>query len=325
MVGSPRLMRTVLLSLATALLLTAPAAAARSHDHRPAPGPGPGRLRQGHLHADRAGERAHGARPRSGLLRRRRRLPPRRARDRPARARGAGLGGRPPLAGARGHEDVRRRPRRARVGEAGLRLLPGLAGRPERHDALPASGRRTARLRQALGPGGHPRRDPADRAPRAPPGQARHPRRPLARRVADDDLRDVGLRRPPGLRGRRRPGARRRRDAGHLRDPDAPADARRAGQAAERQPVRRCHRLRPALGGGGLRPGRRGGRAARAHRALPRAGLPPAPRRVQAARAGDEPRAARLRLRQGDLGLRPQPPGQPGPPGPQRRAARLGR
>ncbi len=220
-------MRPVLLSLAVALLLAAPAAAAERTVTVPSPGPGPARFDRVEvtkIGPSRAGTvlvLMPGFQGGAGdfLLVGRDLV---RARGRPA-----GVGGRPPLAAAGGHEGVRRRTRRSRLGAAGVRLLPRVARRLDHPAALRGAARRRPRVRARLGRRGRARGRAPRRAQRTPPGQARHPRRPLAGRLADDDLRGVGLRRAPGPPRRRRAGADRRRDAGlvHRSEPAGHARA----------------------------------------------------------------------------------------------------
>ena len=116
-------------------------------------------------------------------------------------------------------------------------------------------------------------------------GARGHPRRPLARRLADRRLRGLGLQRQAGLQGRRRPGADRRRPARQLRRlrprPGPGADRR----PRDRQPVPRPARDRHPRGRRAVRRGRRRLRA-RSTRPATRdgaAGLPAAAGRVQAA------------------------------------------
>ena len=141
-----RAMRPVLLSLAAALLLAAPAAAAERTVSDPLPRPRARPLRR--VEVTKIGpSRAGTVLVLIPASRAARATSARRPRPRQARPGPAGVGGRPPLAAAGGHEDVRRRAGRSCLGAAGLRLLPRVARRPDHPAALPGSARRRTGLR----------------------------------------------------------------------------------------------------------------------------------------------------------------------------------
>ena len=167
--------------------------------------------------------------------------------------------------------------------------------------ALPARRRQGAALRARLGADDHARRRPPRRAQGAARGQARDPRRPLARRVADRRVRELGLRRAPGLQGRRRPRAHRRRAARLVLDAVAGGDEEALRRPPEERSVRGPARPRPAVGGRRAGRDRRDRRPEGAHGTVAAAGLAARARGVQELTADDQPRRVRLRLRRDDV------------------------